>query len=200
MFRTRLRELREARGHRSQQSFADAFGVAQSTVGNWEAGKREPNYETTIRLSKFFNVPIDYLLGNERNLIQDECSRLFRHNLSIALSLIDADAFSGVPEAEYDYNKLQELSESTYPLTVKEVDDAADAIGVPLCDLFRNDYEKYIQNKKPTPVSEDGLDSMEKLLIQYVRDLTPDQQQMLLAQMQVMKKSQKEVPLSSALD
>lgn len=65
LFRTRIRELRERFGFNSQQSFADAFGVAQSTVGNWEAGKREPNYETTIRLADFFHTSIDYLLGRE---------------------------------------------------------------------------------------------------------------------------------------
>lgn len=63
MFKVRIRELREAAGYNSQQSFADAFGVAQSTVGNWEAGKREPGYETTIRLAKFFDCSTDYLLG-----------------------------------------------------------------------------------------------------------------------------------------
>ena len=63
MFRTRLRELRENAGYKSQQSFADAFGVAQSTVGGWEAGKREPNYATTLRLADFFHVSVDYLLG-----------------------------------------------------------------------------------------------------------------------------------------
>lgn len=65
MFQTRLRELREAAGYKSQQAFADAFGVAQSTIGNWEAGKREPNYETTMRLARFFGVSIDNLLGLE---------------------------------------------------------------------------------------------------------------------------------------
>lgn len=63
IFRFRIRELRESAGYKSQQSFADAFGIAQSTVGNWEAGKREPNYETTIRLADFFHVSVDYLLG-----------------------------------------------------------------------------------------------------------------------------------------
>ena len=63
MFRTRLRELREQAGYGSQQSFADAFGVAQSTVGGWEAGKREPNYSTTLKIAHFFGVSIDYLLG-----------------------------------------------------------------------------------------------------------------------------------------
>lgn len=65
VFQTRLKELREASGYKSQQSFADAFGVAQSTVGGWESGKREPNYETTMRLADYFGVTIDYLLGRE---------------------------------------------------------------------------------------------------------------------------------------
>lgn len=65
MFQTRLKELRESAGYKSQQSFADAFGVAQSTVGGWESGKREPNYDTTIRLSKFFNVTVDSLIASE---------------------------------------------------------------------------------------------------------------------------------------
>lgn len=68
MFQTRLRELREANGFRSQQAFADAFGVAQSTVGGWEAGKREPNFTTMQKLADFFNVSIDYLLGRSNYL------------------------------------------------------------------------------------------------------------------------------------
>ena len=63
MFSIRLKELREKNGYSSQQSFADKFGVAQSTVGGWESGKREPNYSTTIKLAAFFGVTIDELLG-----------------------------------------------------------------------------------------------------------------------------------------
>lgn len=65
MFRLRIRELREANGYKSQQSFADAFGIAQSTVGGWEAGKREPNFDTALRIASFFGVTTDYLLGCE---------------------------------------------------------------------------------------------------------------------------------------
>ena len=62
VFQIRLKELREATGL-SQYSFAKQFGVAQSTVGSWEAGKREPNFATAQRLADFFNVSVDYLLG-----------------------------------------------------------------------------------------------------------------------------------------
>ena len=67
MFRIRLKELRENAGL-SQYKFADKFGVAQSTVGSWEAGKREPNFDTMQRLADFFNVSIDYLLGRQATM------------------------------------------------------------------------------------------------------------------------------------
>ncbi len=58
-----MKAARELRGYKSQQSFANAFGVAQSTVGGWEAGSREPTYETLVRLASFLHVSVDYLLG-----------------------------------------------------------------------------------------------------------------------------------------
>lgn len=63
MFEKRLRALREEQGFQSQQALADALGVAQSTVANWECGRREPNYETTLKLADFFQVTVDYLMG-----------------------------------------------------------------------------------------------------------------------------------------
>ena len=64
MFNEKLRELRKKGGH-SQYTLAKEFGVAQSTIGNWEAGKREPNYEMTQRVATFFGVSLDELLGRE---------------------------------------------------------------------------------------------------------------------------------------
>lgn len=60
----KLKILRESAGYKSQQAFADAFGVAQSTVGGWESGKREPDHETTARLADFFQVPVDFLISD----------------------------------------------------------------------------------------------------------------------------------------
>lgn len=64
MFQIKLKELREDKGL-SQYAFAKEFGVAQSTVGNWESGTREPNFETMQRLADFFGVSVDYLLGGD---------------------------------------------------------------------------------------------------------------------------------------
>ena len=63
MFAQRVRKAREAKGFASQQSLADALGVAQSTVANWEGGRREPNFELTRKLCECLEVSSDYLLG-----------------------------------------------------------------------------------------------------------------------------------------
>lgn len=62
-FQYRMKEAREAAGYKSQQSLADALGVAQSTVGGWESGKREPDFETLCRIASLLSVSIDWLIG-----------------------------------------------------------------------------------------------------------------------------------------
>ena len=118
MFRTRIRELREAAGYKSQQAFANAFGVAQSTVGGWEAGKREPNYDTTLKLAKFFHVSLDYLLGksNFRNA----------HEMIDYWGVIGSDF-----EGHFDFGKLvqQEREKQGIPLA-----DMAAELGITVQD------------------------------------------------------------------
>ena len=64
MFYLRLKELRKERKI-SQAEFAKQFCVSNGAVGNWEAGKRQPDSDTLVRIAKFFNVSVDYLLGSE---------------------------------------------------------------------------------------------------------------------------------------
>ena len=47
----------------SQAKLADVFGFTQQAVGRWEQGQFTPDYDTLVKLSKFFNVSTDYLLG-----------------------------------------------------------------------------------------------------------------------------------------
>lgn len=61
MFRIRLKELRESAGL-SQEAFAKAFGVAQSTVGGWESGARVPRLPMIENIAAFFNVPTSYFV------------------------------------------------------------------------------------------------------------------------------------------
>ncbi|NCE63064.1 XRE family transcriptional regulator [Pseudoflavonifractor sp. 524-17] len=42
------------------------------------------------------------------------------------------------------------------------------------------------QKKKPAPTDGDGLDDMDRCLLGFIQAMTPDQKQLLLAQMQVL--------------
>lgn len=60
----RLAELRQKQGL-SQKSLASLIGYSQNMISQWENGTRDPNTKTLQELANFFNVSIDYLLGND---------------------------------------------------------------------------------------------------------------------------------------
>lgn len=64
IFPQRLKELRLKKGL-TQTELGKRLGVKQSTFTNWENGKREPNFETLIKLADLLEVSVDLLLGRE---------------------------------------------------------------------------------------------------------------------------------------
>lgn len=61
----RIRDLREDRDLR-QSDVADATGIDQKTISNYETGKTNPDSFAIIKLAEFFGVSTDYLLGVEK--------------------------------------------------------------------------------------------------------------------------------------
>lgn len=62
-FKDRLRELRTAKGI-SQQELADMFNVHAMTISGYERGIRRPNFEMLDEIADYFDVSVDYLIGN----------------------------------------------------------------------------------------------------------------------------------------
>lgn len=58
MYKNRCRELR---GNRSQQTVATFLGITQQAYSNIEKSSKAPTMKNCIKLSKFFNKPIDYI-------------------------------------------------------------------------------------------------------------------------------------------
>ncbi|MCL2566368.1 MAG: helix-turn-helix domain-containing protein [Defluviitaleaceae bacterium] len=58
----RIRNLREDRDLR-QLDIANYLGVKQTAYSKYELGRRNMTPEVLIRLAKFHNTSIDYLLG-----------------------------------------------------------------------------------------------------------------------------------------
>lgn len=62
MIGKRIKELR-AEHNLTQANLADNLNIAKTTLAAYEQEKNEPNIRILIKLSKYFNVSVDYLLG-----------------------------------------------------------------------------------------------------------------------------------------
>ena len=60
----RIRELRKQMDM-TQKELAKHLQVADSTLSYWEMGRYEPDNEALLKMSRFFQVPIDYILNGD---------------------------------------------------------------------------------------------------------------------------------------
>ena len=68
-FSKRLKELMELEGL-SVRALSLKINVERRSIRLWLAGKFFPRYDALIKLSVFFGVRIDYLLGRDDTLIE----------------------------------------------------------------------------------------------------------------------------------
>mgnify|MGYP003526831194 CR=1 FL=1 len=59
-----LKEIRKARKF-SQMKVAMDLNISREALSHYENGKRQPSLEFLNKLSKYFNVSIDYLINGE---------------------------------------------------------------------------------------------------------------------------------------
>lgn len=95
-FSDNLRMLR-AKYKLSQQDIGEIVGLTSQAVSKWENDIAQPDNDSLIKLAKYFNVSIDFLLGiekddeekgNEANSVRnnnkfDELEKLFKKNRDI---------------------------------------------------------------------------------------------------------------------
>ena len=74
LFGDRLKELRK-NNNLTQDDIAKMFNVTKNAVYSWEVNKTQPSMEIIVALAKYFNVTTDYLLGLNKNDI-DEIDKL----------------------------------------------------------------------------------------------------------------------------
>lgn len=58
----RLKDIREDRDL-TQEEIAEILNVKQNTYQQYESGKRQIPIEALIKLAKYYNLSIDYILG-----------------------------------------------------------------------------------------------------------------------------------------
>lgn len=65
-FKDILRRLRKENGLTGEQ-LGHLFGVAKTTISAWERGVNFPKADMIKKIADFFNVSVDYLMGNPGN-------------------------------------------------------------------------------------------------------------------------------------
>ena len=108
-FGQRLRELRRENQLTTKELSSD-LDVAQSTISRYENDLREPRRDFLEKVSSYFNVSVDYILGNTDNKSDD----LITPNLSTKFNSVE-DAISFllnqptlIDFVGYDLSKLSE--------------------------------------------------------------------------------------------
>ena len=122
----RIRELRKQK-KMTQKELAKHLQIADSTLSYWEMGKYEPDFESLKALSRFFLVPIDYIIGED---ISEQGT--VRTGMSYAENVepIPSDIITSVrePQKSYEARVPQNMlvREEFKDLTQEEVDKLAE--------------------------------------------------------------------------
>ena len=59
-FQNIFRKLRTS-SNLTQNAIAEKLGISRSTIGMYETGAREPDFETLEKIADYFNVDTDFL-------------------------------------------------------------------------------------------------------------------------------------------
>lgn len=101
MFAQRLKELR-LEANLTQKELAKIIESSQQIIGLWEKGTRNPKHEAIKRLSEYFNVSTDYLLGNtDIKEVNDDIDKE-----ELKESLRNSLGFTGQPPTEEEVENM----------------------------------------------------------------------------------------------
>mgnify|MGYP004534893665 FL=1 len=93
IFAVNLKNLRIEKGL-NQTELAEKLFINKSMISSYEKGTRMPSLDILMQLTFIFNVSIDYMLGVQRNNIEDkqksiDISGLNDNQIKIIENLID---------------------------------------------------------------------------------------------------------------
>ena len=131
----RLKELRLEKGL-NQKEFAEMVDTTQRNVSNWENGNSEPDIQMLLKMSKFFDVSVDYFLGNTENLVKIE-NGVETELLGVALTKLN-DREREIMELRYGLGGSEEK-------TQREV---ADMLGISQSYISRLEKRIIVRLKK----------------------------------------------------
>jgi transcriptional regulator with XRE-family HTH domain len=111
----------------TQEQLADALGIKKQTISSYEYKKRAPNYDILLRISKFFQVSTDYLLGiseyRNPSVAQDIADALLFHHEN---SKQNTQILEGMRDLQYffemEHEKIIKIKADTDEASLEELE------------------------------------------------------------------------------
>ena len=113
-FSIRLKELR-AEKEITGEELGKKFNVSKTAVSYWESGRNFPGEETIRKLADFFQVSVDYLLGNS------DIRNPYENHQRISESIKDDKELWELWEVLKEREDLQLLIKQTKQMTEKDI-------------------------------------------------------------------------------
>lgn len=88
------------------KQLGEVVGLAESTISQYENGRRQPDNETLLRLGEFFGVTVGYLLGVEKQnppILNEKDERDIAKTLERLMEQLDSSGdimFDGDPVSD----------------------------------------------------------------------------------------------------
>ena len=134
-----IKHLRESK-FLTQKEFAEIVGDnTQSAVGNWEAGRREPELKIIIKIAEFFQVSLDDLILTElkppvplhvKNIkYMRKKNDMKQEDMANLLGLKTGSAYC-------------KKENGSVPFSIEEIEKIADYFGVTIDQLVKRDLSK----------------------------------------------------------
>lgn len=153
-FRERLSNLLEERDI-PQYRLAEYLNATRQSISQYVNGKTTPDYDTLVKISNFFDVPVDYLLGGMSVLTLEED----RYRKQLEEQGVDGDCFDSTI---HEYRKISDMRNRLISLYSNKLDAISNGSlwGLfvqeqlslirkyeSICDLFSYSEEKIGQPK-----------------------------------------------------
>lgn len=81
----RIALLREKQGM-TQEELSIKLNISRASLSHYEKNRREPDYDTLVKIANYFKISIDYLLGRTQDpeMVLDQQVRQFVESLELS--------------------------------------------------------------------------------------------------------------------
>ena len=194
----RIKYLRKQKDMTLEQ-LGQRVGVGKSTVRKWEEGEiQNMRRDKIAKLAAALDVTPGYLMGWEEpytslgiDTYTKAWTKEFKKNLPLMWeNVILSTDLVAIEEDGYDIEKMNKLVDDIendkIEITFTLACEIADKLGVSLDELVgREEYEKTALDY------ENGLDEQEVQLLNLLKQLSPEQKEFLLVQLEALVKRNK---------